>query len=114
MAVGGLHRSVRLSEAGRCHDLGSDPFFFDVDGALNTLQFTGKDVFADKNICSIVLADDVVATFMPLLTNGKVTTDNVDPHTDLLPEFPYVAPPHRGPEAVRRPTCQCHSEPFLK
>jgi hypothetical protein len=33
----------------------SDPFFFDVEGALNNLQFTGNDFFADKNVCSIVL-----------------------------------------------------------
>ena len=28
----------------------------------------------------------------PLITNGKVTGDKVGPHTDLLAEFPYVAP----------------------
>ena len=33
----------------------SDPFFFDVDGALNNLQFTGKDFFADKDVCSIAM-----------------------------------------------------------
>ena len=33
----------------------SDPFFFDVNGALNNLQFTGDDYFADKDVCSIVL-----------------------------------------------------------
>jgi hypothetical protein len=33
----------------------SDPFFFDVAGALNNLQFTGDDFFANKDICSIVL-----------------------------------------------------------
>ena len=33
----------------------SDPFFFDVDGALNNLQFTGDDYFADADVCSIVL-----------------------------------------------------------
>ena len=33
----------------------SDPFFFDVTGALNNLQFTGDDFFADKDVCSIVL-----------------------------------------------------------
>ena len=33
----------------------SDPFFFDVDGALNNLQFTGTDHFADADVCSIVL-----------------------------------------------------------
>ena len=33
----------------------SDPFFFDTLGALNNLQFTGADFFADKDVCSIVL-----------------------------------------------------------
>jgi hypothetical protein len=33
----------------------SDPFFFDRRGALNNLQFTGDDYFADQNVCSIVL-----------------------------------------------------------
>jgi hypothetical protein len=33
----------------------SDPFFFDVQGALNNLQFTGDDYFGDKDVCSIVL-----------------------------------------------------------
>jgi hypothetical protein len=33
----------------------SDPFFFDVEGALNNLQFTGADYFADKDVCSIAL-----------------------------------------------------------
>jgi hypothetical protein len=33
----------------------SDPFFFDAQGALNNLKFTGQDFFGDKNISSIVL-----------------------------------------------------------
>src|SRR6202167_1729010 len=33
----------------------SDPFFFDTMGALNNLQFTGDDFFAEKDVCSIVL-----------------------------------------------------------
>jgi hypothetical protein len=33
----------------------SDPFFFDAEGALNGLKFTGQDFFADKNVCSIAL-----------------------------------------------------------
>lgn len=33
----------------------SDPFFFDVEGAMNKMQFTGKDFFADKDVCSIAL-----------------------------------------------------------
>jgi len=33
----------------------SDPFFFDTHGALNNMQFTGEDFFADKNVCGIVV-----------------------------------------------------------
>jgi hypothetical protein len=33
----------------------SDPFFFDVNGNFNHMQFTGHDFFADKNVCSIVI-----------------------------------------------------------
>lgn len=180
----------------------SDPFFFDVGGALNNLNFTGEDFFADKNIASIVielpnsalgaqkvglwvrtldgstgtlvqadrgarssqtpflageenaaylaampdgdarfigtfahalehaggytpddakraasamlpdlvhydpslpvsypkngraLTDDVADYFVSVLSNGKVTTDKVGPHKDLLSEFPYVGRPH--------------------
>jgi Domain of unknown function (DUF4331) len=182
----------------------SDPFFFDTLGALNNLQFTGKDFFIDADVCSIVLelpdstlgfgkvglwhrtldgtsgswiqadrgalpsqsvfltgehkqaylaskpaddaqyipvfahslehtggyttaeatqvaksllpdilfydptlpasypangralTDDVADHFISLLTNGKITRDNVAAHTDLLAEFPYVGPPHES------------------
>jgi hypothetical protein len=185
----------------------SDPFFFDVLGALNNLQFTGDDYFTDKDVCCIVLevpnsalgakklglwartldgtsgkwvqadrgartnqtpflageqnaaylsaepagdarfipvfahalehaggytpaeatrvaatmlpdilpfdparpasypengrtlTDDVVDLFLPLLSNGKVTKDNVGPHKDLLVEFPYVGLPHKARDA---------------
>lgn len=181
----------------------SDPFFFDAQGALNNLQFTGTDLFADKDVCSIVLevpntelgsrpvglwhrailsdgatwvqvergarpqqepflagdqkaaylagepandarfipvfahslehaggytpqeaervartllpdimiydpkrpasfpdngrtlTDDVVAFFLPIFTNGKITTDHTRAHTDLMREFPYLGPPHK-------------------
>ncbi|MGA9946320.1 MAG: DUF4331 family protein [Candidatus Cybelea sp.] len=41
------------------------------------------------------LTDDVVAHFLSVLTNGKVTGDAIEPHRDLLVEFPYVGPPHK-------------------
>src|SRR5215470_16844696 len=180
----------------------SDPFFFDVNGNFNHMQFTGDDFFADKNVCSIVielpnaalgggkvglwartvdntaegwvqadrggrpmqavflpgderlaylggapadderfigvfahelehtggytaeaairvartllpdilpydprrpasfphngrtLIDDVADVFLSVLTNGRVTGDEVGPHGDLLDEFPYLGPPH--------------------
>jgi hypothetical protein len=33
----------------------SDPFFFDVNGNFNHMQFTGDDFFKDKDVCSIML-----------------------------------------------------------
>lgn len=40
------------------------------------------------------LIDDVSDLFLAILTNGKVTGDNVGPHNDFLDEFPYQGPPH--------------------
>jgi hypothetical protein len=182
----------------------SDPFFFDTQGALNDLQFTGDDFFIEKDVCSIVLelpnsalgakrvglwartldgaggiwvqadrgalpaqavflvgsereaylagepandarfiavfahslehaggytpeaatrvaetllpdvlsydptrpasfpsndrtlTDDAADAFLAILTNGKVTGDEVGPHVDLLAEFPYLGPPHKA------------------
>ncbi len=41
------------------------------------------------------LTDDVMAVFLPILTNGKVKTDGLAAHRDLLTEFPYLGPPHK-------------------
>jgi len=41
------------------------------------------------------LTDDAIDVFLPILTNGKVTRDNVGHHTDLLASFPYVGAPHK-------------------
>jgi len=43
-----------------------------------------------------MLTDDVADPFMAILTNGKVSDDKVGPHDDLLPEFPYLGPPHEN------------------
>src|SRR6476661_6528082 len=51
-------RDARVTQAGDYRFFTgwrSDPFFFDTMGALNNLQFTGDDFFADKDVCSIVL-----------------------------------------------------------
>jgi hypothetical protein len=42
------------------------------------------------------LTDDAGDAFVAVLTNGKVTEDKVGPHGDLLPEFPYLGPPHNA------------------
>jgi hypothetical protein len=53
-----MGREARVMQAGDYRFFAgwrSDPFFFDTRGALNNLQFTGNDFFADKDVCSIVL-----------------------------------------------------------
>ncbi len=192
-------RDARITEAGDTRFFAgwrSDPFFCDVEGAKNNLQFTGDDFFADKDVCSIVLevpnsalgakevrlwartlspndggwiqvergarpaqavilveardaylagepanherflapaeakrvaetllpdvlsydsrrpatfpdngrtlTDDAFDVFIRILTNGKVTEDNVGAHGDLLLAFPYVGPPHQG-RAMKAP-----------
>jgi hypothetical protein len=207
-----LDRDAQVTEVGDYRFFAgwrSDPFFFDPIGAVNNLQFTGKDFFADKDVCSIALevpnsalgpkeigvwartldgasgswvqadrgarpaqgpflvgeerdaylaaepvddarfiavfahslehaggyteeearrvartllpdllrfdptrpasypnngrtlTDDVLDYFLSIFTNGKVTTDGVGAHGDLLTEFPYLGPPHRLPAARR-------------
>jgi hypothetical protein len=39
----------------------SNPFFFDAAGALNNMQFTGADTFANWDVCSIALEVPVSA-----------------------------------------------------
>jgi hypothetical protein len=51
-------RQARVTQAGDYRFFAgwrSDPFFFDRRGALNNMQFTGDDFFADKDVCSIVV-----------------------------------------------------------
>jgi hypothetical protein len=53
-----MGREAKVTEAGDTRFFAgwrSDPFFCDVEGAKNNLQFTGDDFFADKDVCSIVL-----------------------------------------------------------
>jgi hypothetical protein len=40
------------------------------------------------------LADDVIDAELSLVTNGKITSDFVGPHTDYLTHFPYLGEPH--------------------
>jgi hypothetical protein len=40
------------------------------------------------------LTDDILDLRVAMLTGGRVTTDLVGPHADLLNEFPYLGEPH--------------------
>src|SRR5919199_4126886 len=57
----------------------SDPFFYDVGGALNDFQFTGEDFFADKDVCSVVLElpnSELGATEVGLWHRSLVPSDD--------------------------------------
>ncbi|MFI2611217.1 DUF4331 family protein [Kitasatospora sp. NPDC018619] len=40
------------------------------------------------------LTDDVTSARLSMLTDGRVSSDRIGPHTDLLPGFPYLGHPH--------------------
>jgi hypothetical protein len=40
------------------------------------------------------LTDDVTSARLTMISGGKVSSDHIGPHTDLLPVFPYLGPPH--------------------
>jgi hypothetical protein len=42
--------------------------------------------------------DDVTSARLSMLTNGKIDSDHIGPHTDLLPDFPYLGSPHPAKE----------------
>jgi hypothetical protein len=49
---------VNIADAGEYRlfaGIRSDPFFFDLEGMKNNIQFTGADTFLDKNVFSIVM-----------------------------------------------------------
>ena len=48
------------------------------------------------------LTDDVIDHFLGVLTDGRVTSDLVGPHQDLLSEFPYLGVPHGLEAGLRR------------
>jgi hypothetical protein len=47
------------------------------------------------------LTDDVIDLFLAVLTNGRITSDHVGAHKDVLAEFPYLAPPHKDRSVQR-------------
>ncbi len=212
-----MGREVRIAQAGDYRFFTgwrSDPFFFDVGGAQNNFQFTGRDFFGDKDVCCIALelsnaalgmkklglwartlvraenaggnwvqvdrgarptqtpfltgdeneayrtgepaddarfiglfkhalehfgaftpaelertagillpdliyydptrpasfpdngralGDDVADAFLAIITNGKVKSDGIGAHNDLLTEFPYLGPPHKQDRQWKSP-----------
>lgn len=47
-----------------------------------------------------LLTDHVIARRLAFISKGKIRSDGLRPHTDLLPEFPYLGQPHPVPVPV--------------
>ncbi|NLI74305.1 MAG: DUF4331 domain-containing protein [Euryarchaeota archaeon] len=47
------------------------------------------------------LSDDIIDYQLTLITNGRVTSDMVEPHDDLLDVFPYLGLPHPGERTIQ-------------
>ncbi|MGR8012035.1 DUF4331 family protein [Streptomyces hypolithicus] len=43
------------------------------------------------------LIDDVTSARLAMISGGRIAGDHIGPHTDLLPEFPYLGTPHPDP-----------------
>jgi hypothetical protein len=41
-----------------------------------------------------VMTDDVFSTRMIFMVHGQATPQNIKPHEDLMPEFPFLGTPH--------------------
>lgn len=44
------------------------------------------------------LRDDVTSARLNMVSNGKIPTDFIGPHDDLLDRFPYLGEPHPAPD----------------
>lgn len=47
------------------------------------------------------LTDDVTSARLTMVSGGKITSDHIPPHPDLLTEFPYLGLPHATAAAAR-------------
>ena len=66
--------------------------------------------FSKSLACGTALCSrrrDAADAFLAILTNGKVTEDEVGPHRDPLAERPYLGPPHN----VLTAEGECRTEP---
>ena len=76
---------------------------YDTDGALAAARMVLPDILRyDRSQPAAypngrALTDDVFSARFAWLTNGKAGPDGLEPHADLLPEFPYLGLPHLYP-----------------
>jgi hypothetical protein len=47
-----------------------------------------------------VFTDDVINARLSFLSKGEIPPDGLSPHTDILPDFPYIGTPHKKKVSV--------------
>ncbi|MEE1822751.1 DUF4331 family protein [Streptomyces sp. BE20] len=73
---------------------------YTTDAATETLKLVLPDILRyDRSRPAVypngrTLTDDVTSARLAMVSGGKVTSDHVPPHTDLLPAFPHLGHPH--------------------
>jgi hypothetical protein len=73
-----------------------------IEGApVSTAREAQVTAAADYRFSAGWRSDPAIDVFLSILTNGKVTRDNVGPQTDLLTSSPYVHSPHKIRSAER-------------
>src|SRR3712207_3163587 len=62
------------------------------------------------------LDDDVIDAALDLFTNGRITSDGVSPHRDMLCSFPYLGAPHPTPDGPTQGDADLrqHHDPALR
>ncbi|MFF2953776.1 DUF4331 family protein [Kitasatospora sp. NPDC057965] len=78
---------------------------YTTDAATETLKLVLPDVLRyDRSRPAAypngrTLTDDVTSARLAMISGGKITSDHIPPHTDLLPVFPHLGHPHPYPPA---------------
>ncbi|CAN3983858.1 DUF4331 family protein [Kitasatospora purpeofusca] len=78
---------------------------YTTDAATETLKIVLPDILRYDRARPAVypngrtLTDDVTSARLAMVSGGKITSDHIPPHTDLLPGFPHLGHPHPVPPA---------------
>ncbi|MFF2656186.1 DUF4331 family protein [Kitasatospora sp. NPDC058032] len=78
---------------------------YTTDAATETLKLVLPDILRyDRSRPAAypngrTLTDDVTSARLAMISGGKITSDHIPPHTDLLPVFPHLGHPHPYPPA---------------
>ncbi|MFI9327091.1 DUF4331 family protein [Kitasatospora sp. NPDC052868] len=73
---------------------------YTTDAATETLKIILPDILRyDRSRLAAypngrTLSDDVTSARLAMVSGGRITSDHIPPHTDLLPTFPHLGHPH--------------------